>query len=83
MGVCGSFTIFALCLLVVVSTAVPVGNSCELSSEKYYQRTCPNLLPTVRSVVRSALAKEPCLRASILRLFFHDCFVNVHICIFC
>ncbi|XP_078181286.1 peroxidase P7-like [Carex rostrata] len=45
-------------------------------SPDYYSYSCPILLPTVRSVVLSAIAKEPRIGASLLRLFFHDCFVN-------
>ncbi|KAJ1688798.1 hypothetical protein LUZ63_012953 [Rhynchospora breviuscula] len=45
-------------------------------STNYYSYSCPNLLPTVKSMVTSAVAKEPRIGASLLRLFFHDCFVN-------
>ncbi|KAG0503542.1 hypothetical protein HPP92_003614 [Vanilla planifolia] len=42
----------------------------------FYSSTCPNLLPIVRSSMARAVAKETRMAASILRLFFHDCFVN-------
>lgn len=45
-------------------------------STDYYSYTCPNLLTTVKGVVASAIAKEARMGASLLRLFFHDCFVN-------
>ncbi|PNX56379.1 peroxidase, partial [Trifolium pratense] len=37
---------------------------------------CPNALSTIRSVVKDAVQKENRIGASILRLHFHDCFVN-------
>ncbi|XP_078176846.1 peroxidase P7-like [Carex rostrata] len=45
-------------------------------SPSFYQNTCPNLQTIVRSVMSQAIAKEARMGASILRLFFHDCFVN-------
>ncbi|KAL0888567.1 hypothetical protein Bca101_012550 [Brassica carinata] len=42
----------------------------------FYSTSCPNLLSTVRSTVKSAVDSQPRTGASILRLFFHDCFVN-------
>ncbi|EPS58134.1 anionic peroxidase swpb3, partial [Genlisea aurea] len=52
------------------------GSSSAQLSYDYYWDSCPDLFPTVRSVVRSAIQAEPRIGASILRLFFHDCFVN-------
>ncbi|KAK4255613.1 hypothetical protein QN277_008592 [Acacia crassicarpa] len=45
-------------------------------SPNFYARSCPNLQAIVRSTISQALAREARLGASILRLFFHDCFVN-------
>ncbi|KAJ7948452.1 Peroxidase [Quillaja saponaria] len=42
----------------------------------FYATTCPNLLTIVRNGMRQAVAREARIGASILRLFFHDCFVN-------
>ncbi|XP_010689732.2 peroxidase P7 [Beta vulgaris subsp. vulgaris] len=42
----------------------------------FYSRTCPNVQLIVRSTMRQAISREPRMGASILRLFFHDCFVN-------
>ncbi|GER30852.1 peroxidase family protein [Striga asiatica] len=43
---------------------------------KFYDKTCPNLTKIVRFGVWSAMLNETRLAASILRLHFHDCFVN-------
>ncbi|XP_072983046.1 peroxidase P7-like [Typha latifolia] len=45
-------------------------------SANFYSSTCPNVQTIVRSAMAQAVAKEPRMAASILRLFFHDCFVN-------
>ncbi|RWW19728.1 hypothetical protein GW17_00016201, partial [Ensete ventricosum] len=45
-------------------------------SPSFYATTCPNLQTIVRSVMAQAVTQEPRMGASILRLFFHDCFVN-------
>ncbi|KAG8075555.1 hypothetical protein GUJ93_ZPchr0006g43497 [Zizania palustris] len=45
-------------------------------STKFYAKTCPGVATIVRSVMARAVAKEPRMGASMIRLFFHDCFVN-------
>ncbi|XP_058766840.1 peroxidase P7-like [Vicia villosa] len=45
-------------------------------STSFYSSSCPKLSSTVQSTMRSAISKEARIGASILRLFFHDCFVN-------
>ncbi|KAK4801833.1 hypothetical protein SAY86_000036 [Trapa natans] len=42
----------------------------------YYEHICPQALPTIKRVVWNAVQKERRIGASILRLHFHDCFVN-------
>ncbi|KAA8517684.1 hypothetical protein F0562_015158 [Nyssa sinensis] len=49
--------------------------SAQLSSN-FYATSCPNALSTIRSAVNSAISKEARMGASLLRLHFHDCFVN-------
>ena len=44
---------------------------------KFYDDACPNLTRIVRYGVWSAIYNETRMAASILRLHFHDCFVNV------
>ncbi|KAG2724517.1 hypothetical protein I3843_01G020200 [Carya illinoinensis] len=49
--------------------------SCQLDY-KFYASTCPNLPKIVRYSVWSAIANDTRMAASLLRLHFHDCFVN-------
>ena len=46
-------------------------------STAYYDGSCPHVYDTVRRVVQEARASDPRILASLLRLHFHDCFVNV------
>ncbi len=43
----------------------------------FYSQNCPKLHNIVRTVVKKAVARDPRMAASLLRLEFHDCFVNV------
>ncbi|XP_057450577.1 peroxidase P7-like [Lotus japonicus] len=42
----------------------------------FYDRSCPKLQTIVRNAMVQTIKKEARMGASILRLFFHDCFVN-------
>ncbi|EEF41544.1 Peroxidase 52 precursor, putative [Ricinus communis] len=63
-------TIVTLSLLLVVSIS-----NAQLSTN-FYSKSCPNLFSTVKPVVQSAINQEKRMGASLVRLFFHDCFVN-------
>lgn len=74
MGVLPSFV--AALGLVYLVFVVSTETSYARLSTNFYAHSCPHLLPTVRSVVRCAIEKEARMGASLLRLHFHDCFVN-------
>ncbi|TKY56585.1 Peroxidase 4 [Spatholobus suberectus] len=63
---------FALALFMLLL----IGSSSAQLSENFYAQKCPKVFYAVKSVLQSAVAKEPRMGASLLRLFFHDCFVN-------
>jgi peroxidase len=62
-----------LSLLVVVVLAALA--SAQLSST-FYDTSCPSALSTISSGVTAAVAQEARVGASLLRLHFHDCFVQ-------
>ncbi|KAF5202458.1 Peroxidase [Thalictrum thalictroides] len=64
-----------LTLLVIFLTTFSSPAFAQLSVS-YYGSTCPTVFKTVRAATRSAINKETRMGASILRLFFHDCFVG-------
>lgn len=59
------------CLFLVL-----IGISSAQLSSTFYSSSCPNALSTIQSAVQSAVNAEARMGASLLRLHFHDCFVN-------
>ncbi|XP_050210766.1 peroxidase 2-like [Mercurialis annua] len=71
------FSKFCLYALLILSVAALASSSASpLLSSTYYNRICPKALPTIKHFIEVAVSKEPRMGASLLRLHFHDCFVN-------
>ncbi|KAA8532361.1 hypothetical protein F0562_032384 [Nyssa sinensis] len=64
--------IAAMLLLLLVSNTPCTA---QLSSA-FYDNTCPNALSTIRTAIRTAVSRERRMAASLIRLHFHDCFVQ-------
>ncbi|KAL5780554.1 hypothetical protein ACOSQ2_011291 [Xanthoceras sorbifolium] len=54
----------------------PFGRGSNGLFPQFYQFSCPQADDIVMSVLEKAIAKEPRVAASLLRLHFHDCFVQ-------
>ncbi|CAN1240638.1 Peroxidase 4 [Linum grandiflorum] len=65
-------TFCLILLLAVLSSAAATGSL----SPEYYLKTCPKAPAIVKAGVAAALKNETRMGASLLRLHFHDCFVN-------
>ncbi|KAJ1420916.1 Secretory peroxidase [Sesbania bispinosa] len=63
------------CVLVVVIGALPFPSNAQLDPS-FYRNTCPKVHSIVREVVRAVSKKDPRMLASLVRLHFHDCFVQ-------
>uniref|UniRef100_A0ACD5W674 Uncharacterized protein n=1 Tax=Avena sativa TaxID=4498 RepID=A0ACD5W674_AVESA len=59
----------------LILALVAGGASAQLSTG-FYSDSCPDMLTAVRSALHPAIARERRVGASIVRLFFHDCFVQ-------
>ncbi|XP_062190660.1 peroxidase 2-like [Phragmites australis] len=59
----------------LVLVALASAASAQLSST-FYDTSCPNALSTIKSAVTAAVQQEARMGASLLRLHFHDCFVQ-------
>ncbi|KAK9185198.1 hypothetical protein WN943_025553 [Citrus x changshan-huyou] len=64
-------TIFVSMLLLIISTQ----SEAQLSPT-FYDATCPSALNTIRTGIRNAVSRERRMSASLIRLHFHDCFVQ-------
>ncbi|ONK61802.1 uncharacterized protein A4U43_C08F33730 [Asparagus officinalis] len=53
-----------------------VGLASAQLSTTFYNASCPKALETIHAAVSAAVSKERRMGASLLRLHFHDCFVN-------
>eukprot|EP00253_Pinus_taeda_P008806 PITA_08806 len=62
-------------LLVLFIWSISNGVHGQLSST-FYDKSCPRAQSIVKAAVKEAVAKEKRMGASLLRLHFHDCFVN-------
>ncbi|KAJ6720138.1 PEROXIDASE [Salix viminalis] len=45
-------------------------------SSSFYDKSCPNAESTIRTAISAAIARERRMAASLIRLHFHDCFVQ-------
>ncbi|CAN6231002.1 unnamed protein product [Urochloa humidicola] len=62
--------------LAVLAAASSLSTTATALSTGYYNKRCPSLQPAVRAAMASAVSADPNTGAAVLRLFFHDCFVN-------
>ncbi|KAF7006757.1 hypothetical protein CFC21_021764 [Triticum aestivum] len=65
----------ASCLSLVVLVALATAASAQLSPT-FYDTSCPRALAIIKSGVMAAVSSDPRMGASLLRLHFHDCFVQ-------
>ncbi|XP_059463136.1 cationic peroxidase 1-like [Corylus avellana] len=62
--------------LVFLLFSLVVGMASAQLSSTFYDTSCPKALSTIKSAVVAAVGKEARMGASLLRLHFHDCFVQ-------
>ncbi|KAF7006765.1 hypothetical protein CFC21_021772 [Triticum aestivum] len=63
------------CLSVVLLLCLAAAVSAQLSPT-FYDSSCPGALSTIKNAVDAAVGSNPRMGASLLRLHFHDCFVQ-------
>ncbi|KAL3647875.1 hypothetical protein CASFOL_008843 [Castilleja foliolosa] len=70
-------TFFASIFFLIVSSVLIINTPCQAQlSSSFYDSTCPNALSTIRTSISQAVSAEPRMAASLIRLHFHDCFVQ-------
>ena len=68
-----------MAVLLVLILTLFIGTSKGQLGIGFYSETCPNVESIVRSVVQNAIVSNTNLAAVLLRLHFHDCFVEVYL----
>ncbi|KAF2289483.1 hypothetical protein GH714_036609 [Hevea brasiliensis] len=66
----------SLVLPIILAALVLVHQSNAQLSATFYATTCTNVSAIVTSVIQQALQSDSRIGASLIRLHFHDCFVN-------
>ncbi|PWA76218.1 heme peroxidase [Artemisia annua] len=73
-------TVVMLVLLLATLTTLALGQSIRGGGGGtrvgFYRSTCRNVESIVQSAVRTAVQANPTIAPGLLRMFFHDCFVN-------
>lgn len=72
-----SFLRFILAIFFLVSINFGVSNAHYKLTPTFYDCTCPNVIHIVRDVMEQIQRRDVRAGAKIIRLHFHDCFVNV------
>ncbi|KAF7014549.1 hypothetical protein CFC21_028534 [Triticum aestivum] len=72
----GRVPIWIACVLLLAATCQGKGAPGHRVRVGYYNRKCPAAEIIVRSVVGKAVSRNPGLGAGIIRMAFHDCFVQ-------
>ncbi|MFS7978885.1 putative peroxidase [Helianthus anomalus] len=71
-----SKTCILLVLLLATLTTFALGQGCRGTRVGFYKSTCPRVESIVQSAVESAVQANPTIAPGLLRMFFHDCFIN-------
>ncbi|KAL5218202.1 hypothetical protein ABZP36_018886 [Zizania latifolia] len=66
-------------LAVAVTCTLLLASACNGLEVGYYRTTCPRVETIVRAEVKKFVYKNSGIGAGLIRLLFHDCFVEVHI----
>ncbi|KAF8093026.1 hypothetical protein N665_0392s0002 [Sinapis alba] len=76
MVVSPSFSCSVMGALILGCLLLQASNSNAQLRPDFYFRTCPRVFDIIGNIIVRELGSDPRITASLLRLHFHDCFVN-------
>lgn len=68
---------FVTVLLLIQVSAYGFSYGADGLNMNYYLMRCPFVEPVVKNIVNRALMEDPTLAAGLIRMHFHDCFIQV------
>lgn len=75
MGTSGAAAVVGVCLLALVAMA-SIGSVHATLTTNFYDKSCPKIYSIVQTEIKKAVKAEKRKAASLVRLHFHDCFVQ-------
>ncbi|XP_028808610.1 peroxidase A2-like [Neltuma alba] len=72
---CHTHPLLLASIFIALTFYYPTSSNAQLTST-FYSTSCPNASSIVTNAVQQALQSDPRIGASLIRLHFHDCFVN-------
>ncbi|KAL1358838.1 hypothetical protein HN51_004077 [Arachis hypogaea] len=77
-GVKVASLVWCAVVLVVIVGELPMSTDAQASGldPSFYKNSCPNVHSIVREVIRNVSKTDPRMLGSLIRLHFHDCFVQ-------
>ncbi|PWA52963.1 heme peroxidase [Artemisia annua] len=70
-----SFNKMGILVIILLATMTNIAQG-QGTRVGFYRTTCPRVESIVQSAVRQAVRSNPTMAPGLLRIFFHDCFVN-------
>ncbi|KAK1425502.1 hypothetical protein QVD17_20854 [Tagetes erecta] len=70
-----SFQTIFVSIIILILSSNNIVIKAQLSPT-FYDTTCPNALATIRTSIRTAVSRQRRMAALLIRLHFHDCFVQ-------
>lgn len=66
-----------LSVIMLMHAIVALSSNVRGLSKNYYMKSCPTAEQIVKNSVNNALQADPTLAAGLIRMLFHDCFIEV------
>ncbi|XP_042515560.1 peroxidase 15-like [Macadamia integrifolia] len=71
-----STTLTVVAALLILCMSMLIRGSAAQLDPYFYEETCPDVFGIVEDIIEQASQTDPRVGASLIRLHFHDCFVN-------